>query len=347
MIHTSPILSPKKRLCRSAGKRREGSPVRAGGGRTLAGWILGVLWLAVLTAGPAQAQQENLLDRITNEKMVNFERRLEKDISAALDRYLARPQYVLSVRVIWDRNVLPVMESTALSPDKYKLPGFPIFVKSPSAMPEEGTPPFNRLVVKVLLDETLPEYYERFVRKLVPIVGRFVQSRGDQVVVLKETFPEAQKGKMASTLPEKELMDQLGEESKGSEPQLERAALPPGGAGMAAGMAAGMPAGIPAAGGGQMDPITLARIAYDEGRYTDSIKLVQGAFQKAVSNQERSVYLAMEGSVYYTLQNTQAALASWRRSQAYDPSNMEVAKLIQFLGAQSPTAPSSNQGGAR
>ncbi|MDH4225658.1 MAG: hypothetical protein OEW12_08430, partial [Deltaproteobacteria bacterium] len=181
---------------------------------------MGVLWLAVLTAGPAQAQQENLLDRITNEKMVNFERRLEKDISAALDRYLARPQYVLSVRVIWDRNVLPVMESTALSPDKYKLPGFPIFVKSPSAMPEEGTPPFNRLVVKVLLDETLPEYYERFVRKLVPIVGRFVQSRGDQVVVLKETFPEAQKGKMASTLPEKELMDQLGEESKGSEPQL-------------------------------------------------------------------------------------------------------------------------------
>ena len=287
--------------------------VPAGRSRRLAVMIAAVLVAlpaiaalsAILVPRETAAQVENLLDRISNERMVAFEQRVEDEIDAALHRYLSAKQYVLSVRVIWDRSIIPAITAPGLQPSKQKLPGFPIFVRSPSSPVDDGAPSFTRLVVKILLDETLPEYYERFLRKIVPIVARFTASRGDQLIVLKETFPELSPDELPPTIPEKELMEQIGQ-------PLAPPAEAPG--------AAPVP-----------DAVEEARIAYQEDRYMDSLRIVQAAFQRATSNPERATYLSMEGSIFYSLDNLGAARASWQRALIYDPGNMEVHRVMNYL----------------
>lgn len=308
-----------------------------------AGWrvaqwgVLCLLWLAVVL-GQASAQTENLLDRISNNRMRDFEGQLTANINNALGRYVSLKQYVLSVRVIWNRDLIPAVRTPGLAPLKQKLPGFPIFVSAPGApVGDDSTPPFVRLVVKVLIDETLPEYYERFIRKIVPIVARFDSTRGDQVVVLKETFPVRGKDEeLPPTLPEQELMKQLG--------------IPVG-----PGATPKAPGAAPRPGIGLMEK---ARIAYDEGRYNDSLGIVQSAFQRATSNQERAMYLGMEGSIFYTMNNQDASIASWRRAVTFDPANMEVQRVLRFFETrpaqipeaavpQAPAEAPAPQGGAQ
>jgi hypothetical protein len=272
--------------------------------------------LAVVMGSAVQAfgQTESLIDRITNERMRNFEERLTRSISGALNRYVSRSQYVLSVKVIWNRDVIPAVRAPGLAPDRQKLPGFPIFVTAPGAQTgDDSTPPFVRMVVKVLVDETLPEYYERFIRKIVPIVARFDSARGDQVLVLKETFPVKEREAPPLTLPEKELMETLGTPLPPG--QLPPQAIP----------------GRPGVGEPRPDPIEAAQIAYEEGRYTDALRIVQSAFQQATTNQQRSLLLGMEGSLLYTMKNQPAAQASWKRSLVFDPTNLEVQRVMQFL----------------
>lgn len=297
----------------------------------------GVVCLGVflLFAVPAFPQTENLLDRISNERMRAFEERLTNNINSALNRYVSHSQYVLSVKVIWNRDVIPAVRAPGLAPDRQKLPGFPIFVAAPGAATgDDSTPPFVRMVVKVLLDETLPEYYERFVRKIVPIVARFDNSRGDQVLVLKETFPE-KKEELPPTLPEKELLKQLGGEPKGLGQQVAagQPGLPPG-----AYPQAGPPA-RPGSGRRRPNPVEAAQIAYEEGRLTDALRIIQSAFQTAGSNQDRALFLGMEGSVLYTMKNEPAARASWQRALVFDPTNLEVQRVMHFLD----TKPQSQQ----
>lgn len=283
------------------------------------------LAVALACGAPVWAQTENLLDRISNQRMLNFEGRLTDGINAALSRYVSHTQYVLSVKVIWNRDIIPAVQAPGLSPSRQKLPGFPIFVNSPGAgLEDETTPPFVRLVVKVLLDETLPEFYERFVRKVVPIVARFDAGRGDQVIVLKETFPVKPKeeGEAVPTLPEKELMEKLQETA--GQPLAPPSAQPQ----------------IAAAGG---DPAEAAQIAYEEGRFSDALRIVQTAFQRARNNQERSKFVGMEGSVLYTMQDKSAARASWQRALVFDPGNLEVQKVMRFFET---TQPETNRPGS-
>lgn len=257
---------------------------------------------------PAAAQTENLLDRISNQRMRNFEERLTNNINGALNRYVSHSQYVLSVKVIWNRDLIPAAQTPGISPTKQKLPGFPIFVSAPGASTgDESTPPFVRMMVKVLIDETLPEYYERFIRKIVPVVARFDAARGDQVVVLKETFPVKKKEDDAPppTIPEKELMRMLGRTPRAAPPGPE---LQPG-----------------------VGPMEAARIAYEEGRYQDALGIVQLGFQSAKTDQQRSLYLGMEGSVLYTMKNQEGAFASWKRSLRFDPANLDVQRVMRFF----------------
>jgi tetratricopeptide (TPR) repeat protein len=266
---------------------------------------------------PAAAQSESLINRISNEQMQKFEDKLTAQLNAALSRYLARRQYVLAVKVVWNPNVMPAVRNPQQSPEQQKLPGFPIFVRAPdSPATDEGTPPFVRLEVRVLIDETLPEYYERFVRKLVPIVARMDFNRGDQVVVLKETFPVRPKDEEEPppTLPEKELMQQLGTTPPpGQLPPRQPGAFSPQSA---------------------VSPAEAAQEAYDEGRYADALRIVESSFQSATTNQERGYYLGIEGSIFYTQGNKEAAKAAWRRAISYDPSNMEVQKVLTFMESQ-------------
>ncbi|HEX7926313.1 MAG TPA: hypothetical protein VF678_01905, partial [bacterium] len=204
---------------------------------------------ALLAGGGRASAQGTLVGQINNEKMVQFEDRLTKQINNEIARYVSKNQYVLTVKVVYNQEVVPVVQDPALSPDKQKLPGFPIYVRAPDAPSvEDSTPAYTRLNVKVLLDETLPEYYERFLRKLIPIVARFDAARGDQVIVTKETFPYLKQDEQPPTLPEKELMNQLGEE-----PPLPPNAVPPPGM-----------APTPT-----MSARDVAQTAFDEGRYQD------------------------------------------------------------------------------
>jgi tetratricopeptide (TPR) repeat protein len=279
---------------------------------------------------PVAAQGENLINRISNERMNAFEEKLTQDLSSAISRYISKRQFVLAVKVIWNPEVVPIIENPKQSPEQQKLPGFPIFVRAPdSPAAEQGTPPFVRLEVKVLIDETLPEYYERFVRKIVPIVARMDFNRGDQVVVLKETFPVLPKGEeQPPTLSEKDLMQQLGETPPPGQlpPQLP---VPQAGVVMPM-MVQPSGAFTPQA---ATSPSEAAQVAYDEGRYQDSLRIVQSGFQRSTTNRERGFYMGMEGSIYYTMGNVEAAKASWRRAITYDPSNMEVHKVLSFLEA--------------
>lgn len=286
----------------------------------LGGTLLGGTLLGAAVARPAAAQ-ESLVNRISNERMAKFEEKLTADLNKALSRYISPRQYVMAVKVIWNPDVVPVIENPELTPEQQKLPGFPIFVRAPdSPAAEEGVPPFVRLEVRVLIDETLPEYYERFVRKIVPIVARMDFNRGDQVVVLKETFPVLPKEEVPPpTLSEKELMDALGETP------------PPGGLPPSQPppqFAPSSPAFSPQA---ATSPAEAAQVAYDEGRYQDALRIVQSGFQRATTNRERGHYLGMEGSIHYTMGNTDAARAAWRRSVTYDPSNLEVHEVLNYL----------------
>ena len=275
------------------------------------------LAMALLVWFPALAwgQAENLLDRINSKRMAAFEEQLTANISAAIARYVSPSQFVLSVKVIFNRDIIPAIQAPGLGPARQKLPGFPIFVSPPGRSSEEDTaPPFVRLVVKVLLDETLPEYYERFLRKIVPIVARFDPPRGDQVIILKETFPVKPQEAPPPTLPEKELLQQLGE----TPPQL-RSQLPPQ-------LPPPPPVGEP-----RPNALQEAQIAYEEGRLTDALRIVQTAFSQATTNQARALYLGMEGSVSYTMGNPTAALASWRRALVFDPTNLEIQRVTHFL----------------
>ena len=298
-------------------------------------WLFGLLLLPGMI-GVVHAQSENLLNRISDKRMQAYEAGLTESLNAMMARYVSRHQYIVAVKVIWNPDIVPLIENPELTPEQQKLPGFPIFVKSPEApVAEESTPPFTRLEVKVLIDETLPEYYERFVRKLVPIAARFDFNRGDQVVVLKETFPQAPANEEPPpTLPEKELMQQLG--------QTVAPGVVPQGGGMGGGMTAGMMGmpmpqqqmqpGMPQQ---QMQPGAspsgAAQMAFDEGRLADALRIVQGAFQQATNNKDRAYFLGMEGSVYYAMNNTQAAVAAWKRAISFDPGNLEVHEALNYV----------------
>lgn len=288
--------------------------------------LLGLAALSALPAGKGYAQNENLMDRISNERMARFEENLTNAISGGLSRYISRAQYVLTVKVIWNPDIIPAVQAPGLSSTRQKLPGFPIFVASPGAEgAEESAPPFARMVVKVLLDETLPEYYERFVRKVVPIVARFEAARGDQVVVLKETFPVKSKEdgnlQMPPTLPEKELMKKLDPFSQQRMPP--QRPVPLRGSG---GQQRGRQKLVP-----RPDPIQAAQAAFDSGQFKEALGIVQQAFQQATTNQSRGLYLGMEGSIYFALKNKDSALVSWKRALTFDPTNLEVQRVVQFL----------------
>lgn len=92
-----------------------------------------------------------------------------------------------------------------------------------------------------------------------------------------------------------------------------------------------------------MAPREAAQIAFDEGRYQDALRSVQDGFQKATTNPERAQYLAMEGSVLFTMGNRDAARASWRRALTFDPTNTEVNRMLTHLDSQRPAGGKEGQ----
>lgn len=72
-------------------------------------------------------------------------------------------------------------------------------------------------------------------------------------------------------------------------------------------------------------------MAFDEGRLKDARRLLKNAFDKAANNRQRSKFMGMMGSVYYTENDLEKAREAWERAAALDPANTEVHTILNFL----------------
>lgn len=308
--------------------------------------------LLALFPAAAMGQSANLLNRILNERMIAYERQLAVDINQAVTNYLSPSQYVLAVNVVWHPGALPaVSRKPALSDQRSKLPGFPIFIQPNQCdVLEGGTAATVRVEVKVLLDETLPEYYEGFLHKVIPIVARLDFIRGDRVVVIKENFPMLSKFQKRAVIGQGALMKQAGKTKPGVTPAL------PSTSGQAAppvfqpnifiqpqmgGQAP--PAGRSPAGGTPVDgppparaetPLESARSAFEGRRFPEALGIVNESLRNAKPGPERSLYLGMKGSIFYSMDDLDGARDAWENASQEDPSNREVSEILKFLKSQ-------------
>ena len=304
-----------------------------------------------LVPAPAQAQSTRLLNRVLNQRIASFERKMTRDIDAALSKYLSPAQYVLAVNVVWDPGRPTVAGEKTVTQEQHKLPGFPIFINAQQCRIATGsTSATVRMEVETLIDESLPNYYERFFRKIIPIIARMDFERGDKLIVQKENFPVLAKFRQMPVLPEEDLMKKA---EKGSIPE-KKAGLPgdetlklPGigetpedPASRRENTGRFLPPPLtrrpvrPAAPAPPPPVLTIeesAQVAFDEGRLKDAERLLKSAFDRAPNNRVRSKYMGMLGSVYFSENDPEKAREAWERASALDPANSEVRTILNFL----------------
>ena len=313
-------------------------------------WILGAALMA-LTPSVGMGQTANLLNRVLNERMIAYERQLAVDINQAVTNYLAPSQYVLAVNVLWHPGALPgVAQRPALSDERTKLPGFPIYIQPNQCdVLESGTAATVRVEVKVLLDETLPNYYEGFLHKVIPIVARLDFNRGDRVIVLKENFPmlskfrkkaviepgalmkEAEKAKPAGKTPVLPSTSQQAAPAMPAfqpniivQPQIQAPAGTPGSAPPVAAPPPGRPE----------TPLEAARSAFESRKFPEALGIVDQSLREAKSGPERSLYLGMKGSIFYSMDDLDGARDAWEQAAEEDSTNREVRDILKFLKSQ-------------
>ena len=316
-----------------------------------------------LFPAPAQAQSTRLLNRVLNQRIASFERKMTRDIDAALSKYLSPAQYVLAVNVVWDPGRPTVPGEKTVTQEQHKLPGFPIFIHSQQCVISTGSSTATvRMEIQALIDESLPNYYERFFRKIIPIIARMDFGRGDKLEVQKENFPVLAKFRQMPVLPEEDLMKKAEKvtpaEKKGglsgdeTSQRFDKPRLP--GIGPAPEdfarrresrgrfqfppqAAPAVPRFLPRAAPAPLPPPPVltteesAQVAFDEGRLEDAARLLKNAFDKSPNNRERSKYMGMLGSVYYTENDLEKAREAWERAAALDPANSEVHTILNFL----------------
>ncbi|MEE8433251.1 MAG: tetratricopeptide repeat protein [bacterium] len=296
-----------------------------------------------------------------NQRIASFERKMTRDIDAALSKYLSPAQYVLAVNVVWDPGRPTVAGEKTITQEQHKLPGFPIFINSQQCRIATGsTSATVRMEVEALIDESLPNYYERFFRKIIPIIARMDFERGDKLTVQKENFPVLAKFRQMPVLPEEDLMKKAkkalksekkagltgDEDSKRPDkPKLPGVRPTPEGPARRQ-ESTGRPQPPPqtrrpvqpfpprAAPAPPPPVLTIeesAQVAFDEGRLKDAERLLKNAFDKAPNNRVRSKYMGMLGSVYFTENDLEKAREAWERAAALDPANSEVHTILNFL----------------
>ena len=126
-----------------------------------------------------------------------FEQSLKIDIDQLLSRYLSQERFNVSVIIDWDKKLLQEVQLKNLPLDS-DVP------QNNNLSEEEGEEEISESVkrnhelkealksikVSVLLDNTLPETQEQFVKKLIPAQEFFISDRGDTVTVERTSFPK-------------------------------------------------------------------------------------------------------------------------------------------------------------
>jgi len=126
-------------------------------------------------------------------KTAAFEQSLKLNIDQLLARYLSPERFNVSVIIDWDKKLLQEVQlkNLPLDPDAVNDE-----VEGDSAISEsakrnhELKEALKSVQVSVLLDNTLPETQEQFVKKLIPAQEFFTADRGDTVLVERTSFPK-------------------------------------------------------------------------------------------------------------------------------------------------------------
>ena len=126
-------------------------------------------------------------------KTAAFEQSLKLNIDKLLARYLSPERFNVSVIIDWDKKLLQEVQLKNLPLDSDAVNEE---VDGDSAISEsakrnhELKEALKSVQVSVLLDNTLPETQEQFVKKLIPAQEFFTADRGDTVLVERTSFPK-------------------------------------------------------------------------------------------------------------------------------------------------------------
>jgi hypothetical protein len=126
-------------------------------------------------------------------KTAAFEQSLKLNIDKLMARYLSPERFNVSVIIDWDKKLLQEVQLKNLPLDSDAVNEE---VDGDSAISEsakrnhELKEALKTVQVSVLLDNTLPETQEQFVKKLIPAQEFFTADRGDTVLVERTSFPK-------------------------------------------------------------------------------------------------------------------------------------------------------------
>ena len=126
-------------------------------------------------------------------KTAAFEQSLKLNIDKLMARYLSPERFNVSVIIDWDKKLLQEVQLKNLPLDSdavnEEVEG-DLAISENAKRNHELKEALKTVQVSVLLDNTLPETQEQFVKKLIPAQEFFTADRGDTVLVERTSFPK-------------------------------------------------------------------------------------------------------------------------------------------------------------
>ena len=128
-------------------------------------------------------------------KTAAFEQSLKIDIDQLLSRYLSPERFNVSVIINWDQKLLQEVQlkNLPLEDDASKTETSnddEDDVSETTKRNHELKEALKSVQISVLLDNTLPETQEQFLKKLIPAQEFYLADRGDTVTVERTSFPK-------------------------------------------------------------------------------------------------------------------------------------------------------------
>ena len=128
-------------------------------------------------------------------KTAAFEQSLKIDIDQLLSRYLSPERFNVSVIINWDQKLLQEVQlkNLPLEEDASKTETSnddEDDVSETTKRNHELKEALKSVQISVLLDNTLPETQEQFLKKLIPAQEFYLADRGDTVTVERTSFPK-------------------------------------------------------------------------------------------------------------------------------------------------------------
>ncbi len=141
---------------------------------------------------------QDTTSKLLSLRTASFEQSLKINVDQLLSRYLSPERFNVSVIINWDKKLLQEVQlkNLPLDSDASKADTNDDEVEGESGLSEsvkrnhELKEALKSVQVSVLLDNTLPETQELFLKKLIPAQEFFFADRGDTVSVERTSFPK-------------------------------------------------------------------------------------------------------------------------------------------------------------